>query len=121
MLAEGRTAPTTTTTPATTTATAAPAERGNPAKWVVLGVGVGALAGGGALAGLAYSGAQTALTDNDEAAYESQRTLNKLGFGIAGVGIIATAVGIVIPSHRPAVVSVLPLPTGAALALSTTW
>lgn len=97
-----------------------PASRG-PLKGVLIGVGAGIAAGGGALVGLGFVGAADALTENDRSTYGLNRTVNNVGFGVAGLGLAAAVVGFAIPAGQSVRASALPTDDGLQLALSGQW
>jgi tetratricopeptide (TPR) repeat protein len=106
-----------TPTPAPTPSVGA---RPNPVKWALLGGGVAVGAVGGAMIGVGYTSAIDARAANDRERYEANRTLNLAGYGVAGVGLAATVVGLVLPASAPAL-SIAPTGNGLSLTLATRW
>ncbi len=84
--------------------------RSNPIKWVVLGTGA-ALAGGfGATTVISYGQGQSARDANDQASYDSARSLNTVSGVLTGLGGGLLVAGIALPAKRS--VSVAPMGTG---------
>jgi len=103
-----------------TAATPMPAETGpqmepNPVKWVVLGTGGAIAAGFGVVTFVSYSNGQSAVDANDEAAYNSARSLNTIAGALTGVGGALMVVGLALPAERA--VSVSPMANGVRFGL----
>jgi tetratricopeptide (TPR) repeat protein len=126
---ETPTATTTTAPPPQTTTTAPPnpapaatKPANNTAKWVLVGTGGGVAVAGGALAVVGYVRSADARTAGDQARYENDRLLNEVGYGVAGAGLAAAVVGLVLPTHQSAVsLSTVPMDGGMTLMASIQW
>lgn len=78
--------------------TTAPVRKITPRKvaaYSLMGGGAGFLVAGGALAGVSHGQSRTALENNDEAAFNATKPMNRAGIGLAVGGGVALATGLV--------------------------
>lgn len=94
--------------------------RGRP---LVVGAGGLLVAGGVGLGVASWFGAQSAYDEGDRDAYDRARLLNGVGYGVAGLGAAVAVTGLVLPVKATDALSlsVLPVPAGGRIQLSTSW
>ena len=81
---------------------------------VVTAAGVGLGASG-------YMGASAAITDLDRDAYDAAKLRNAVGYGVSGLGLVGVGVGLALPRHPSAQLSLAPVAGGLRWTLTSTW
>lgn len=102
--------------PTTSTTT----KSGGGAKWAVFGAGVAVGVVGGGLITYGWADSKAAYEAGDRDTYETDRLLNQIGYGVAGAGLAAAVVGLVLPSNT-ATVGATPIDGGLVFSLSSSW
>lgn len=80
----------------------------NGPRWSLVGTGVAVALGFGATAVYTYLEGQDNITDNDQAAYQTNRTINNVAVPLAGVGGGLVVLGFALPQERTVRISATP-------------
>ncbi|MCB9675734.1 MAG: hypothetical protein H6737_11490 [Alphaproteobacteria bacterium] len=73
---------------------------GNPAKWALLGGGIGTSVVFGSLAAWSYTEGQAAIDAGNRDLYSGPKTLNNVSLGLTVAGLGLAAVGVALPAKR---------------------